>query len=163
MSRGSKALLSKGVSSVSNDDAIKAQMEAKFPKRKKDIKEPTNEQWEHERASIDRAIFRDCILKLCGQVLLGLTGFCNEYIQALLFSEQSNADFVAKSAFNELHAVANDIVQGRLPWYFYQAWNRTSLTALNKKSREELAEGETMDCQPVCKGDSLQKDITKAL
>ena len=155
MSRGSNALLSKGVSSASEDNAIKAQMETKFPKRKKENKEPSGEQWEHERASIDREILRDCILKLRGQVLPGLTGFCIEYIQALLFSEQSNADFIAKSAFNELHAVANDIVQGRLPWYFYQAWNGTSLTALNKKNVEDLAEGETMDCRPVCKGDSL--------
>lgn len=79
------------------------------------------------------------------------------------FSEHSNADFVAKSVFDELHAVANDIVQGHLPWYFYQAWNKTSLTALNKKNVEDLVEGEVMDCQTVCKGDSLRKVSTKAL
>ena len=120
MSRGSKALLSKGVSSANDNEAIRAQMEAKFPRRKKEIRNTTEEQWEHERASIDRDILRKCILKLKGQVSPGLTGFRNEHIQALIFSEQSNADFLAKSAFDELHAVANDIVQGRLPWYFYQ-------------------------------------------
>ena len=72
-------------------------------------------------------------------------------------------DLLAKQAFDELFAVANNIVQGKLPWYFYQAWNGTSLTALNKKGREELHEGETMDCRPVCKGESLRKVITKAL
>ena len=71
--------------------------------------------------------------------------------------------YIQTFAFDELYAVANDIVQGRLPWYFYQAWNGTSLTALNKKNVEELAEGETMDCHPVCKGDLLRKVITKAL
>jgi len=35
MSRGSKALLSKGVSSASDNKTIRAQMEAKFPRRKK--------------------------------------------------------------------------------------------------------------------------------
>jgi len=35
MSRGSKTLLSKGVSSASDNEAIRALMEAKFPKRKK--------------------------------------------------------------------------------------------------------------------------------
>jgi len=54
MSRGSKALLSKGVSSASDNEAIRARMEAKFPRRKKEIRHPTKEQWEHERASIDR-------------------------------------------------------------------------------------------------------------
>ena len=146
MSQGSKALLSKGVSLASHNDAIKAQMEVKFPKRKKEIKEPTEEQWEHERASIKKDILCECILNLRGQVSPGLSGFRNEYIQALLFSENSNADYVAKSAFDELHAVANDIVQGRLPWYFYQVCNGTSLTALNKKNIEDLEDGEVMDC-----------------
>ena len=116
MSRGSKALLSKGVSSANTNENIKAQMEAKFPKRKKEIENPTAEQWEHERASIDKEILRDLILKLKGQISPGLSGFRNEYIQSLIFSDHSNADFMAKSAFNELHALANDIVQGRLPW-----------------------------------------------
>ena len=135
----------------------------KFPKQKQDIKQPTGEQWEHERATLDRDIFCNCILKLRGQVSPGLTGFRKEYIQALLFSKESNADFLAKSAFDKLYAVANDIVQGCLPWYVYQAWNGTSLMALNKKNVEELAKGERMDCRPVCKGDSLRKVITKAL
>jgi len=35
--------------------------------------------------------------------------------------------------------------------------------ALNKIGTEELNEGETMDCCPVCKGQSLRKVIAKAL
>ena len=132
MSRGSKALLSKGFSDA-NREEIKCKMQSKFPKWKKLVVEPTETQWESERASLDRDIFRKCIMKLRGQVSPGLTGFRNEHIIVLLFSDASNADMLAKSAFDELFALSNDIVQGKLPWYFYQAWNGTSLTALNKK------------------------------
>ena len=68
-----------------------------------------------------------------------------------------------KSAFDELHSLSNDIVQGRLPWYFYQIWNGSSLTALNKKETADLETNETMDCRPICKGEAIKKVITKAL
>ena len=99
MSKGSKALLSKGVSSASDNEATRAQMVTKLPKRKIEIRNPTVEQW-HERASIDRDILRNCTLKLKGQLSPGLTGFRNEYIQALLFSEQSNADLPNRRSMN---------------------------------------------------------------
>ena len=67
--------------------------------------------------------------------------------QAILFSEHSQADRLAKSAFDELHSLSNDIVQGRLPWYFYQIWNGSSLTALNKKDAADLETNEIMDCR----------------
>ena len=59
MSRGSKALLSKGAS-----DANKEGLAGKFPKRKKEIAEPTEVQWELDRASLDKEILRACVLKL---------------------------------------------------------------------------------------------------
>ena len=108
---------------------ITSQMQRKFPKRKKNIAEPTEAQWESERASIDRDTFCKCKMKLRGEVSPGLTGSGNEHITALLFSDASNADMLAKSAFDELFTLSNDIVQGKLPWYFYQACNITSLTA----------------------------------
>ena len=82
---------------------------------------------------------------------------------ASLFSNASNTNMLAKSAFDELFDLSNNIVQGKMLWYFYQAWNGTSLTALNKEGTEELNEGETMDCRPVCKGESPRKVITKVL
>ena len=120
MSRGSKALLSKGVSNA-NKEGISEQMAGKFPKRKKEIAEPTEEQWESDRTSLDKEILCASILKLKLQVSPGLTGFRNEHIQALLFSDGAKVDLLAKQAFDELFAVANNIVQGKLPWYFYQA------------------------------------------
>jgi len=81
----------------------------------------------------------------------------------VLFSEHSKADCLAKSAFDELHSLSNDILQGRLPWYFYQIWNGSSLTALNDKNAADLETNETMDCRPICKGEAIKKVITKAL
>ena len=44
MSRGSKALLSKGISDIANNEAINNQMKAKFPRRKMAITSPTEAQ-----------------------------------------------------------------------------------------------------------------------
>ena len=52
------------------------------------------------------------------QVSPGLPGFRYEHLQALLFSEHSKADRIVISAIDKLHSLSNDIVQGRLPWYF---------------------------------------------
>ena len=136
MSRGSKALLSKGISDIANNEAISEQMKSKFPSCKMVIPSPTEAQWNEERASIDREILRTTIMSLKSQVSPGLSGFRYEHIQAILFSEHSKADRLAKSAFDELHSLSNDIVQGRLPWYFYQIWNGSSLTALNCRNNE---------------------------
>ena len=160
--RGYKALLSKGVSNP-GEDHIKDQMKEKFPPRKTPIATPTDDRWECPRATLDREVFRKCIEKLKGQVSPGLTGFRNEHIQALLFSDGATAGPLAKSAFDCLFQVSRDITLGLMPWYFYQVWNGTSLTALNKKDPLDLEEGELMDCRPVCKGESLRKVITKAL
>ena len=55
------------------------------------------------------------------------------------------------------------IVQGKLPWYFYQARkNGSSLAALYKKDVENLVEGETVECNQVCKGEAPRKVITLA-
>ena len=102
-------------------------------------------------------------MSLKSQVSPGLSGIRYEHLQAILFSEHSKADRLAKSAFDELHSLSNDIVQGRLPWYFYQIWNGSSLTALNKKDAADLETNEIMDCRPICKGEAIKKVITKAL
>jgi len=101
-------------------------------------------------------------MSLKSQVSPGLSDFRYEHLQAILFSEHSKAERLAKSAFDELHSLSNDIVQGRLPWYFYQIWNGSSLTALNKKDAADLETNET-DCRPICKGEAIKKVITKAL
>jgi len=82
------------------------------------IPSPTEAQWNEERESIDREILRATIIQLKCQVSLGLSGFRYEHLQAILFTEYSKADRLAKSVINELHSLSNDIVQGRLPWYF---------------------------------------------
>ena len=38
-----------------------------------------------------------------------------------------------------------------------------SLTAMNKKKKEELGEGDKMECRPVAKGNVLLKAATKTL
>jgi len=145
------------------------------------IPSPTEAQWNEERASIDKEILRTTIMQRKSQastglsgfryehlqayiyISPGLSGFRYEHLQAILFSEHSKADRLAKSAFDELHSLSNDIVQGRLPWYFYQIWNGSSLTALNTKDTADLEVNETMDCRPICKGEAIKKVITKAL
>jgi len=102
-------------------------------------------------------------MQLKSHVSPGLTGFRYEHLQAILFSDKSKADRLAQSAFDELHSLSNDIVQGRLPWYFYQIWNGSSLTVLNKKDVPDLETNEIMDCRPICKGEEMKKVITKAL
>ena len=163
MSRGSKALLSKGISNIASNEAINQQMKSKFPSRKLAIPSPSEVQWYEERTSIDKEILRTTIMSLKSQVSPGLSGFRSEHLQAILFSEHSKADRLAKSAFDELHSLSNDIVQGRLPWYFYQIWNGSSLTALNKKDTADLEINEIMDCRQICKGEAIKKVITKAL
>jgi len=163
MSRGSKALLSKGISNIASNEAINQQMKSKFPSRKMVIPSPTEAQWNEELASIDREILRTTIVQLKSQVSPGLSGFRYEHLQAILFSEHSKADRLAKSAFDELHSLSNDIVQGRLPWYFYQIMNGSSLRALNKKDAADLEINEITDCRPIWKGKAIKKVITKAL
>jgi len=102
-------------------------------------------------------------MQLKSQVSPGFPGFRYEHLQAILFSEHSKADRLTKSAFDEQHSLSNDIVQGRLPWYFYQVWNGSSLTALNKKDAADLEINEIMDCHPICKSEAIKKVITKAL
>jgi len=102
-------------------------------------------------------------MQLKSQVSPGLSCFHYEHLQAILFSEHSKADRLAKSAFVELHSLSNDIVQGRLPWYFYQIWNGLSISALNKQDTADIEVNETMDCRPICKGEAIKKVITKAL
>ena len=108
---------------------------------------------------------RHAAQELKSQVLPGLSGFRHEHLQAIVFSEHSKADCLAKSAFDEMHSLSNDIVQGRLPWYFYQIqiWNGSRLTALNKKDTADLEFNEIIDCRPICKGEAITKVITKAL
>ncbi len=102
-------------------------------------------------------------MQLKSQVSPGLSGFRYEHLQALLFSEHSKADRLAKSAFDKLHSLSNDIVQDRLQWNFYQIWNGSSLTALFEKDTADLEVNEIMDCRPICKGEAIKKVITKGL
>jgi len=76
------------------------------------IPSPTEAQWNEERASIDTEILKTTIIQVKTQVSPGLSGFRYEYLQAILFSEDSKADHLAKSAFDELHSLSNGIVQG---------------------------------------------------
>ena len=137
-------------------------MKSQFPSRKMTIPSPSEAQLNEERTSIDREILRTTIMSLKSQVSPGLSGFRYEHLQAILFSDKSKADRLAQSAFDELHSLSNGIVQGRLPWYFYQIWNGSSLTALNKKDAADLETNEIMDCRPICKGEAIKKVITKA-
>jgi len=52
---------------------------------------------------------------------------------------------------------------GRLPWSFYEIWNESSLTTLNKKDTADLKINEIMNCRPICIGEAIKKEITKAL
>ena len=115
MSRGSKALLSKGISNIASNEAINQQMKSKFPSRKMAIPSPSEAQWNEERASIDKEILRTTIMSLKSQVSPGLSGFRYEHLQPILFSEHSKSDRLAKSAFDELHSLSNDTVQGQKP------------------------------------------------
>ena len=137
MSGGSKALVSKGISDIASNEVINEQMKSKFPRRKMAIPSPTEAHWNEEHANIDREILRTIVMQLKSQVSPGTSGFRCEHQQAILFSEHLKADRLAKSAFDELHSLSNDIVQGRLPWYLYQIWNVSSLTALNKKDTDD--------------------------
>jgi len=163
MGRGPKALLSKGISDVANNETINEQMKSKFHTRRMVVPSPTETQWNEERASIARKILRTTIMQLKNQVSPGLSGFRYEHLQAILFSEHSKADRLAKSAFDELHSLPDNIAHGRLPWYFYQIWNGSSLTALNKKDTADLEINEIMDCRPICKSEAIKKVITKIL
>jgi len=68
MSRGSKALLSKGISNTASNEAINQQIKSKSPSRKMAIPSPSEAQWNEERASIDREIMRTTIMSLKSQV-----------------------------------------------------------------------------------------------
>ena len=69
--------------------------------------------------------------------------------------------YTGAPVFSYAVRISNDIVQGRLPWYFYQIWNGSSLTALNKKDAADLETNEIIDCRPICKGEAIKKMITK--
>mgnify|MGYP001307855544 FL=1 len=119
--------------------------------------------FEYERATLDKDFFRKTILSLRREVSPGPGNLRNEHLTALVFNPQSRVSDQASAAFDHLFEVSEAIIAGRFPWYFYVAWTATSLSAVNKVDPESLAEGQTMDCRPVCKGNSLRKAIIRTL
>jgi hypothetical protein len=162
LSRASKALLSKGMSDAAEEEII-SQMRRKFPTRKEDIPTLNDEDFDSERATLDKDLFRKTILGLRREVSPGPGNLRNEHLSALIFNPESKVSDQASAAFDHLFEVAETIVSGRLPWYFYVAWTTTSLSAVNKLDPETLEQGQTMDCRPVCKGNSLRKAIIRTL
>lgn len=115
--KATSALLSMGTSDPANP-AISAQLKAKHPLRKGDIPPPTLEQLDHQRASFTIDEFRKAVRELNRLISPGLGGARNEYFQALLFHEQSDASAKAKDSLFQLYRFSQHIIQACLPWYF---------------------------------------------
>jgi hypothetical protein len=161
MKKARQLLLSTGCSDP-NEPHITEQMKRKFPARKEEIAEPTEEQFSHPRAQLDADQFRMAIKQLKPKTAPGLGCLRNEHLTALLYNEGSKVSQGAQNAFHKVHAFCNKIMECNLPWYFYVAWGATSLSAINKLDPTELQEGQQMDCRPVAKGYPLNKALEKA-
>ena len=160
MKKARQLLLSTGCSDP-NEPHIVEQMKRKFPTRKEEIREPTDEQFAHPRAQLDVDQFRIAIKQLKPKMAPGLGCFRNEHLTALLYDEGSKVSQGAKSAFDKMHAFCDKILACNLPWYFYAAWGATSLSAINKLDPSELQGDQQMDCRPVAKGYPLNKALEK--
>ena len=90
--RASQAILSTGCSDPTLPNPnIQQQMGAKFPRRKKPIREPDREHFHAPRATLDRLIFREALKKLKPKTSPGLGCLRNEHLTSLLYTERSNA------------------------------------------------------------------------
>jgi hypothetical protein len=117
----------------------------------------------HDRAELDQAEFRKLLRGLANLRTPGLGGLRNEHLLALVFPAHSGASPKALDAENQLFRLAQHIVKGTMPSYFYTLFTSVRCVPLNKKHLEELNEGDIMDCRPVGIGNSLRCLITKAL
>ena len=161
LKRARTNIVSNGVSDP-NLPRIIEQMRQKFPKCKRSIPPPTDEQFNHSRANLDFGILKRKISSLKPRVAPGIGGLRNEHLTSIVFTDRSNASPKAKSAIHSFHELGNQIVKGNLPWFFYVAWTASGLTAMNKTTYDELGVDELMDCRPLMKGNSARKVITSA-
>ena len=61
-----------------------------------------------------------------------------------------------------MYAFADNVVQCRLPEYFYVAYVATRLVPANKVDPSTLAPGATPDARPINVGNALRRLITRA-
>ena len=157
--RGASSLLSKGTSNP-NCPHIREQLKAKHPLRKVPIAPPTEEQLNHNRQELIKEEFLKLLRQLPNLRSPGLGGLRNEHLLALVFPAFSGASPKALAAE---HNLAQLIVTGALPQYFYTCFTAVLCVPINKKAPEELEEGGIMDCRPVGIGNALRCLITKTL
>jgi hypothetical protein len=138
-------------------------MKEKFPQRKAPITEPTDEQFRHDRATLDFDIFKNTVKALKPMTAAGLGGLRNEHLTALLYNARSNVPLGASTAIKKIFDLCCEVTQGNVPWYFMNGWVATSLSAVNKIDPRDLLPGQEMDCRPVAMGNTLRKVTTKAL
>ena len=160
--RGASSLLSKGTSNP-HCQHIREQLRIKHPLRKEPITSPTEEQLSHDRLQLVKADFLQLLRQLLNLRAPGLGGLRNEHLLALVFPAFSGASSKALEAEHHLFNLAQQIVTGALPQYFYTCFTAVRCVPLNKKNPEEIQEGGVMDCRPVGIGNALRCLITKAL
>ena len=132
-------------------------MKVKHPPRKEELT-PLSEA---RRRGIDREVFMKELGKLDHDVAEGLGGLRNEHLTCLLFNPQREVTPGAAAAADNLYAFADNVVQCRLPPYFYKGYVATRLPA-NKVDPSTLALGATPDARPINVGNALRRLITRA-
>ena len=142
---------------------IQQQLHAKHPSRKEDIPLPSDEQLLNQYAELDEKEFKKQLRALDNLVAGGIGGLRNEHLLAIIFPALSGASPEALAAEKNLFNLAQLIVKGSLPPYFYTCYTAVRCIPLNKKSPEDVKEGEVMDCRPVGVGNALRRLITRTL
>ncbi|EJK59207.1 hypothetical protein THAOC_20603, partial [Thalassiosira oceanica] len=108
---------------------------------------------------IDRENFMKELGRLDHDVGEGLGGLRNEHLTALLFSPRRDVTPGAAAAADDLYAFADNVVQCRLPDYFYVGYVATRLVPANKVDPSTLALGASPDARPINVGNVLRRLI----
>ena len=115
------------------------------------------------RAEIDFDDFTKAIDSLLTCKASGLGGLRNEHITALRFNPAGKQSPKADRAIHHFYDLANQIVQGNLPWFFYAGYTAVRLCAINKDDPRTRNEETPMDCRPVGIGNAARRVISQAL
>ena len=95
-------------------------------------------------------------MQLKSQVSPGLSGFRYEHLQAILFSEDSKTDHLAKLALDDY--ILYLMISSTTDYCGTSTRSRMdSLTALNKKDIADPEIDEVMDFCPICKGEAIKE------
>ncbi|EJK64395.1 hypothetical protein THAOC_14871, partial [Thalassiosira oceanica] len=156
-----KEMLNNGLANK-DDPRVVQQMDIKHPARKEELTPLSDDELSYARRGIDRENFMKELGRLDHDVGEGLGGLRNEHLTALLFSPQRDVTPGAAAAADDLYAFADNVVQCRLPDYFYVGYVATRLVPANKVDPSTLAPGASPDARPINVGNALRRLITRA-